>query len=358
MPFAGLLIASTGYFYGLVGMETSLFLCLLLLNLWLLQQDQLDYLPSAGLLLVLTRFEGAALLLPLAFVLAKRRRWPRPRAFAPVLLLALVYLGLNQHWYGAPLPASASAKFGQGRSELWGRWPWAFLNTAYQMKSEFLPTLYVVIAVALLGIAGAWQLRRVLFVGLSLTFLGVLFAFYLLFNIPGYKWYYAPFVMFAMLYSCAVIPSLPRPHLWRYALVLMIASSAGTAYRHLHRTFPADVSTATVGYPAIAHWLDLHAAPGARVEAAEIGTLGFFCPRCDVQDILGLTSPKNADHVAHKDLNSWLAEDRPQYIVMHHGRWSFEDVARTDPAYAPVPFNFGDVVYLLERKPTQAGGER
>ena len=350
VPFAGLLLAATGYFYSLVGMESSLFLCMLLLPILLLERGDIDWLPTAGLLLVLTRFEGAALLPPLAWELYRRRRWPSAKAFLPVVLIAAGYLALNHHWYGSVLPASADAKLGQGRSGYWGRWPFAFLDTAYQLKPEFLPTLYIVVAVLALLVPGVLKLRRSPLLRVSLPFLCVLLSFYLLFNLPGYKWYYAPFLCFAMVYACA---ALPAAGLWRWAAVPMILLSAWSAERHFVPHAPAvsaPRSAAIDGYPGIAHWLQANAPEHARVEAAEIGMLGWYCPRCDVQDILGLTSPKNARHIAHRDTHSWLAEDRPEYIVMHVKPWSFEDVARENPAYERVPVDFGTVVYLLQRR--------
>ncbi len=347
VPFAGLLLAATGYFYSLVGMESSLFLCLLLLPVLLVERGWLQWLPTAALLLLLTRFEGAALLVPLGIELARRRRWPSARAYLPVVVIVALYALLNHRWYGAFLPASAGAKFGQGRSGYWGRWPTAFFHTAYQLKPEFLSTLYVVGAVALLAIPGAWKLRGSALVRLSLPFLGILLAFYVLFNIPGYKWYYAPFLCFAMVYACAALPSEGR---WRWAAVPVILLSAWSAGRRFHAIpSPAAEATAGEGYPAVARWLRANAPADARIEAGEIGMVGWDCRRCYVLDILGLTYPKNAAHIAHADSRSWLAEDRPDFVVVHAQPWVFEDVVKADPAYRRVPVDFGPVVYLLQR---------
>ena len=355
VPFAGLLIASTAYFYSLVGMETALFLCMLLLPVVLLEHGRENWLPTAGLLLVLTRFEGAALLVGLAWELKRRHRWPALRAYVPAAMIAALYLALNHHWYGSFLPASASAKFGQGRSGFWGRWPFAFFDTAYQLKPEFLPTLYVVILVLVLLIPGMARLRHTALLRISLPFLVILLGFYLLFNIPGYKWYYAPFICFAMVYACAMIPGQGRLRWLVLSVVLLSAWSAERRFAPHRPAVAASPAANNDGYPGIAHWLEANAAPGARVEAAEIGMLGWDCPHCDVQDILGLTSPKNAEHIAHRDVSSWLAEDRPQYIVLHVQPWSFEAIARNDPGYTRVPVDFGSVVYLVQRRASASG---
>lgn len=347
VPLAGLLLAATGYFYMLVGMETALFLCMLLLSLWLLERGLYIWLPAAVVLLVLTRFEGAALVPPLLVELYRRRRWPPLKAYLPAIAIALLYLILNHHWYGAFLPSSATAKIGQGRAGYWGHWPLAFYRTMYQLKPQFLPTLYIVIAVALLAIPGMRALRRSSLVRVGIPFLLILLAFYTLFNIPGYVWYYAPFICLAMLYACAAIPRAP---LWRGAAVALIAVSAATAFVHYHAAYGAFDQPATGGYRAIARWVNENGGPQPRLEAAEIGNLGWYCPHCVVIDILGLTYPKNAAHIAHRDTTSWLAEDNPGFAVVHFQPWIFETAVKSSPLYQRVPVDFGPVVYLLQRK--------
>jgi arabinofuranosyltransferase len=349
VPFAGLLLAVTGYFYSLVGMESSAFLCMLLLVIFLVERERYNWLPTVCVLLVLTRFEGGALLLPLTVQLYRRKRWPSASSLLPAGLIALLYLALNRYWYGAFLPASAGAKLGQGRSGYWGHWPFAFFHTAYQLKPEFLPTFYILIFVVLLAVPGALRLAKTgsAFTRMVLPFLAILLAFYLLFNIPGYKWYYAPFICFAMIYACA---ALPRTGLWRWAIVPLLLLSWGTA---LHRFRARPPRSSTQDYTGIANWLLSNTPANARIEAGEIGTLGFFCQRCYLIDILGLTLPKNAEHIAHADSRSWLAEDHPDYVVVHVAPWVFEDVAKQSPDYERVPVNFGNIVYLMRRKDIQ-----
>ena len=95
-------------------------------------------------------------------------------------------------------------------------------------------------------------------------------------------------------------------------------------------------------------WLDIHATPTASLEAAEIGVVGWDSHR-RIIDILGLTEPKNADHIAHQDVVSWLAEDRPDYILMHNKPWIFERVALDSLDYERISFPDNDV-FLLRRR--------
>lgn len=329
-------------------METALFLTLLFVSIFLVERRRYNWLPTMAVLLVLSRFEGAALLPPLAIALYRRHRWPSSAAYLPAALVVVLYLALNHHWYGAWVPASASAKFGQGRSGLWGPWPTAFFRTAYQLKPDFVSTLYVPLAVLVWLVPGIRHLRGSALITISLPFLFVLLLFYVFLNLPGYRWYYAPFIAFSMIYACA---GLPPTRGWRAAALALVLGSAATAsYRARGAALPPPADAAQ-GYPAIGEWLAARVPAEARIEAGEIGTLGWYCQRCHIIDILGLTYPKNAEHIAHRDVTSWLAEDRPDFVVVHQQPWVFEDVVKQSADYKRVPVDFGPVVYLLQRRP-------
>lgn len=344
MPLSGLLLAGTGYFYSLVGMESSTFLFMLVLVVLLVQEERYDWLPTAAILLALTRFEGGAMAAVLLVECYRRKKWPSAVAYIPAALIAVAYLALNRYWYGSALPASAGAKLGQGRSGYWGAWPFAFFHGAYQLKPEFLSTVYIVVLVAVFAVPGLWRLKDSALARVALPYLGILLGFYLLFNIAGYKWYFAPFIFFATIYACAM---LPRSRAWQGAVAALALLSMSLAARRFSAA-PDDAHAQ--GYPAISRWMIANTSPGVRLEAGEIGTIGWDCAQCNVLDILGLTLPKNADHIAHRDLSSWLAEDHPAFVVVHYASWTFEDVAKQSPDYERVPVDFGSVVYLLRRK--------
>ncbi len=352
VPFSGLLLASTSYFYSFSGMETSLFLALLLLPVLLVQRQRTFWLPTVALLLVLTRFEGLAMAPPLFYVVYRQGRLPPWRSLLPPCLIAMAYLLLNLRWYGALLPASAGAKLGQGRSGFWGQWPYAFTGGAYQLKPDFLPILPLVVAVTLFVLPGCLLLRRSVLLQITLPTLLLLLTFYVLFNLPGYRWYFAPFIAFAMIYATAVVSRWPKG---RWIPILLVCFLVGTSlhkndlFARKHQSHSAQLQ----GYPAIGLWLAAHTVPGTRVEAGEIGTLGWFCPNCRIIDILGLTYPKNAEHIARRDNTSWFAEDVPEYIVVHRPPWGFEMPAVSSPKYAPVPVDFGSSVRLLQRLPSK-----
>src|SRR5258708_38621282 len=87
-PFSGLFIASTAYFYYLVGMETSLFVFMILAIITLFQMEKWDWLPLASVLLVLSRFEGGLLVAVVAWPVYQGRVVSSWEAFIPGVILA------------------------------------------------------------------------------------------------------------------------------------------------------------------------------------------------------------------------------------------------------------------------------
>lgn len=350
-PLAGMLAAVTAFFYAVVGMETSTLLLVMMLLTRAWQRRKYEWLPVLLAVAVLTRFEAGLLVPIVAWLLWRERRFPRLIGFVPAVGILAAYVLLNHHFYGAWLPNSATSKFGQARSGYWGEWPWAFLQIrgwAFDPNAFFRATCWLLPPLLVLAVLGWGKQRGSRAEQLLTPFALGLMAFYVLFNIPPYHWYYAPFVFLLCVYG---MWGLPRTRAAYTLAALCIVACAAPNLRTVRRFAPVQ------DYVNVAEWLNRNTAADATVEAAEIGHLGWFAHRT-VIDILGLTTPKNAAHVAHKDLSSWLREDRPDYIVVHHPYWIFEKAAEGDPAYREVPFHSGDV-YILERvRPDASAAQR
>ena len=173
-----------------------------------------------------------------------------------------------------------------------------------------------------------------------LPFLAILGAFYILFNIPSYFWYYAPFVYFLTIYAVRLLPE-TRPVYLAAAILGLCFTEASAVY--LHR---ADIVHQP--YVALAEWLNRNTPPDATVASVETGTIGWYCDR-HLTDIVGLTTPKDATYTARRDFSSWFNE-RPDYIVVHPDlAFTWEKVALASPEYEMLPIHF-DGVYLLHRK--------
>lgn len=339
-PFAGVLLAAGSYFYFYTGMETPLFVFLLGLTVWAYARGKDSWLPLMCVLCLLTRFEGGALLVVIAWQLWRQRRMPSAVSFVAPLLLVAIYLFCNLHIYGALLPQSASAKLGQGMSGFWGRWPTAFLRFP---PGIFLPLGDCWVFAVILTIL-AWFGSRAPGMAVRnevlIPFLVLLGSFYVLFNIPNYPWYYAPFLYFFYIYAARLIPESKDARV----SVLIIAGCMAlfSSWNLWHN------GTENEAYARAGDWLSEHTAPGARIAAVETGTIGWHCDRYII-DVVGLTTPVNAHYTAERDFSSWIKE-RPDYIVVHFdGRFPWEKVALASPDYEFLPVKF-DSVGILRRR--------
>src|SRR5215813_3290593 len=155
------LIASTRYFYETFGLETTLFLFLLTLALWLYIRDRLTACGFVLGLLVLTRGEGI-LLAGVLLVDHWRHRGPRlpSRAIAAFGLPVLPHLAFTLYYYGDLLPETLVAKVAQGRSGLWGESRLLFLDIrpVYFWLFDHRPILPALLLVlAGVGVVSGWR---------------------------------------------------------------------------------------------------------------------------------------------------------------------------------------------------------
>jgi hypothetical protein len=343
VPFAGILIAASSYYYFCLGMETSLYLLLLVLCLVAYLRGKLNWLPLLGSLVVLSRFEGGAMVLVLGWQLWKQRRSPSILSFLPALLLVACYLAFNLHNYHVLLPNSTTAKLGQGMSRNWGPWPLAFLSLPeFVYRPVFGSRIAGPIMFLLIWYA-AKDKRLQTSNPIVLPLLVSLAAFYVLFNIPSYYWYYAPFLYFGYLYSAQLIPETRTARIT--AIVLAACLVAASAHQILKRDKDAT------DYILTSEWINRNTPPGAVIATTETGTMGWFCNR-NLIDMVGLTTPKNATYTAHRDFSAWIAEN-PDYIVVHPEMpFPWEKVALKSPLYEELPYHFGNVMLLRRKVPT------
>lgn len=339
VPYAGFLLSTMAYFYGFIGMETSLLLFILMLSITLYIESRLDFLPTTLVLLALTRFEAGALIPVLMWRLYRERKFPKTIYYLPAAALVLLYFMINFHFYGKVVPDSSAAKIGQGVSGYWGRWPTAFLHI-WHLWAYFQWTPYVLLGIIVFGPRGIREMKHTRWHQAVLPFLVILFLFYWLLNLPAYYWYYAPFIFILSIYA---VKGFPKTRLGYALFALAIAGQLVTNIFWLrYMTLPKH------DYRKIAEWLATETPTTAHVAACEIGEIGWASNRY-VIDILGLTTPKNAVHIAHRDVSSWLAEDKPDYIIVHSPAWVWEEAAVHSSDYERIPYHENSV-YILKRK--------
>jgi arabinofuranosyltransferase len=338
-PFAGMLLASTAFFYTCFGMETSLFLRMLVLCVLLYVKEQYFFLPLACTLTTLTRFEGGLMALILLWLVWREKKLPPLRAFIVPAILSVSYLVFNFRYYGKLLPSSTTAKFLQGKSQLWGHGFRAFFRLNHSMYDQFALSFYIIPAAVILAAVAAHRLKGSKLNKSVLPFLVGLLLFYVLFNIPDYDWYLAPFAFFGIFYA---VMAVPRTKAMRLVLAVVIAECTITGWITLRWDKGREE------YVAVSRWLNANTAPNARVAAIEIGTVGFYCNRY-LDDLAGLTNPKNAVELSHQDFNSWIEEDKPDYVIVHNFLYFNESAALTDQNYIKLPVQFGPV-YVMKRR--------
>jgi arabinofuranosyltransferase len=336
--YSGIFLSTMAYFYWLIGMETSVFLFLLMLSVVLYVKGRLAFLPSVLILAVLTRMEAGVLVLVVAWNMYRDRKFPKIASLIPGGALILTYLFLNWHLYGHIVSDSSRAKFGQGVSGYWGVWPTAFLRL-WHIWPYFAWTPYVLIGIAVLSLKGIDQMRNTPWNKVILPFLSILFLFYWLFNLPAYHWYYAPFLFFMTIYA---VLACTRIEARLAVFVVVLVLQALTNVWWLTRSTSGEHEYSRAG-----KWLSTMTEPDSRVAACEIGELGWVSNRYII-DILGLTTPKNAEYIARRDPNRWLMEDRPDYIVVHKPAWVWERVAVLSPDYKETSFH-SDTIAILRR---------
>ncbi len=81
VPFAGIFTTVMDLFYYYIGMETSLFVFLLIATVYAYANDKIGWLPLLCTLTLLTRFEGGVLIPVVAWLLWKQHRIPAVSTF-------------------------------------------------------------------------------------------------------------------------------------------------------------------------------------------------------------------------------------------------------------------------------------
>lgn len=344
-------VVTFGYFYTTFGMESALFLLLISVSLFLYRRES-DWFVVALALLVSTRSEGIFLALPMGLdYLWRHRRLPAIHVLVMAVAIGLTPLVVNWLYYGSPVPATGSAKVGQGRSGFWGK-GWIFFNTRFLFDLALSGKMVVAGGLLAAAMWGAWVSRQQRITPIMLVFVALLLAFYGGLNIPNYHWYYAPFFFLAIVLAGRAVEDIvlrswnvSRPVL-RLVLLCLVIATVSEGWSH---TLKLRGHARHRAYTAIGEWLKTNTPPNAAVAAVEIGHVGWYSER-HIIDILGLTNAYNADFIGQSDLLSWLTKYQPEYILRHEPRWRHEqgtEIVEVKGYYTPVTeFNFEGYVLL------------
>jgi arabinofuranosyltransferase len=322
--FSLMLIACCQYTYSLFGMETILFVAIILLALLLYRDGKTSYLMIVLALLFLVRSEGIFLILPIIFMHFKEGRcFPKIEYFLIPVAIVLFHYTVTWQYYGWIFPETAMAKIYQGSSGLFGEASPLFISSSYYLVDwYFLDSKVLLFSLVTLAVLGVFKLGWSSLNVITVVFLCLLLSFYCIINIPNYHWYNAPFIYFMFIYSGLglglVLDKILSVGKYRILVPLiggLLISSA--LISHLELGAPDHP------YSKIADWFVENTESSASIAMVEIGIIGFFSDRIIV-DILGLVNPYNAKLIGQRDYSGWLEHYDPDYIFVHDPVWVHE----------------------------------
>lgn len=332
ISWSAICFASSTFFYTTYGMETTLYVFLIGLCLASFQKQDYYLQGISCALLLLTRPEGAFLILAMFCEhIRQRRPFPKPVHFIAPALLVVSCLVLNKLYCGQAIPGTLIAKLYQGASELWGPWPTAFFQVGYFFSWIFGSDRFLLFAALGMAILGSF---RGLFndVGrISLMFLGFCTVFYAVCNVPYYHWYYGPYFAIGAFFAGGGAFGVYR---WARGLsnffvrtvviVTLFSVMAGVPLRWFAVSLRSPAADYDVMVPGEAiKWIKTNIPPGSRIGACEVGQLGWFTD-LHVTDPEGVVTRDNAKFLGRRDFDTWLKRDDPEYVLVHDPHWAQE----------------------------------
>ncbi len=323
-----LLIVSNIYFYCTFGLETTFFLFLIVLAIWLYIEEKYFALGIVSCLIFLTRGESIFLVLTLIIMhFIDKRRFPSIKVFIIPLILLGAHFLFNYSYYGSFLPNSFMTKIYQGRSGLFGKWPLIITNAGGLFKWFFKGDVLLLSLLIVVSIIGLLSNLKSKIIHIFLIFLVLYTAFYVFLNLPNYHWYYALyFLMGYILFSLGlnwIYSAVSKWNMKKGQIVGIFLISIIFSYifiKQLAYSYEWRGSSSNKDYREIGIWLKNNTEEEAKVACIEIGHIGWYSKRYIV-DILGLVNPYNAKLLGERKWGDWFKYYKPDYILIHDPIW-------------------------------------
>jgi arabinofuranosyltransferase len=312
-------IAISPYFLRLYGMETSLYLFLIVLCIYLFQIEDYFLLGICLALLLLTRSEGIFLLAAMVvfhFLLA--RRFPKLTYFIIPVAIILAHYVFNFQYYGEFIPDSSSAKVLHGKSGYWSG-GLTFVPFFYTIIDDYGLSFFMLPFAAY----SIFKIHRTID-KLIVLYLVLLALFYIVLKIPHYQWYFAPFVLGYLYFSFSGLLILFEKYTGGDICVKYSNIVLGIVL--LFFLVPAfkDYKSENIHvYESAGLWLNDRYDNNTSIAMVEIGFVGFYS-ELYVIDILGLVNHKNAEFVAQREMVRWFDHYPADLILIHEPLWELE----------------------------------
>lgn len=332
-----------GVFYALstvlwltLGMETALWIALVLLAVLLAARDRWAWAGLIVSLAILVRPDAAlpaCLLGVMALYFGWKQQWrPVLRYVGAAALPLLAFAVWGWLTYGSPIPVTLGAKTAQSLIGVTGLGPYVTMGEGLLRMGQSLISqspLYLVGGVlCLIGLSRRlpWPVTLVVAWGL-LHWLA-----YVVMGTSPYRWYYAPlwpglvllgvYGLHRLVSLLSAQPKAPKVGLTAVLMICVLVApltSLALSADRMAQGGPVDTLLPVVDwyvYREIGEWLRDNTPEDAVIGVAEVGQLGFYAERY-MTDYLGLLQPEATAMLRRGDLYSWLVSYAPDYLVLH-----------------------------------------
>ncbi|MGH8104037.1 MAG: hypothetical protein ACREJQ_05915 [bacterium] len=319
---ASIAVATLPYFVRIAGsgMETALFLFLVVLTYYWHLEERAVLCGAAGFLAYLTRPEGAVWMLILLADDWANRRWSWKKALAFGLPMAgwLVFIAAYFHTL---IPVNIAGKKLYFRiAESVGQSPRAEIEAA--LWGTAWAKFRLLAIVAGVALASRSRAREILFALFGLIMLGALYWM----DIFVFPWYWGGIFLAGMIIIAfaahGVLEWLKDRRGTRAAAIAMVVYCAATAwtiarqYRPMFQEYTGQAGIYRDTMFAISDWIkaDAEGRPERSIFAKEIGILGYET-NLTIYDWGGLVSPQFHPLLAKKQLFEALKQADADYVV-------------------------------------------
>jgi hypothetical protein len=309
---SALLVCTSPLLFMTRGMESSLYLFLVVITLLLFITDHKWSCGIALGLLILTRPDGALLAIAIsvfAFVRFRKVLVAQALSASAVVLPWLVYSRLT---FGQIYPSTLATKIAQGHSGLISPPFVAGLVRIPGADGRYWSVLLILPIVA--GVIALVRQRNVdHWVTPLLIYTTAYVIAYILLWVPYYEWYYALPTYFVIVVAALGLESIVgKGHGARMILgCLIVCASVLVGFYEIPTGLPAPRSS----YQSVGYWIKGHTQPDATIASIEIGLIGYYSQRPMV-DFLGLLSATDINAIRHGNVVSWVKKYEPDYIVV------------------------------------------
>lgn len=343
--WAGVVYTLSSPLWLALGMETALWIALVLGAIWLLQVNRWGWSGLMVGLAVLSRPDavlpgmliGLVVLVTTVNRLATIRQWWKPvfyyvtAAAVPIILFAIWSIAR----YGSPLPVTLGAKSAQAELGITGLGVGVTYGSGLGLiiqslmaQSPLYLALFLLMVFGLSGKLGQAAIIASLWATLHIVA-------YTILEVAPYRWYYAPLLPGVILVAAIGLDLIYQRLVERnvqvakllvtaialFPLLAQLASFSRIS-QQIHEGGPTDVMLPIVdwkAYQKTGEWIDQNTPPDATVGVAEVGQLGFYARRY-MTDYLGLLQPDVSAMLKRGDLYSWLVGYAPDYLVFQRFR--------------------------------------